>query len=93
MATDTHHVYMASNSRISIAGMNEGKVAYVAQALEETVRNEVRESMEGKSVFSWPASYCLYERSGVLGGERDIETTKTIKGLITIGKYQYQVSQ
>ncbi|KAF8857053.1 aspartate transaminase [Acephala macrosclerotiorum] len=34
-----HHVYMAGNSRISVAGLNDGNVKYFAQALDETVRN------------------------------------------------------
>ncbi|KAJ4387925.1 hypothetical protein N0V93_008528 [Gnomoniopsis smithogilvyi] len=33
-----HHVYMASTSRISIAGMNEHNVVHVAKALDDTVR-------------------------------------------------------
>jgi aspartate aminotransferase len=33
-----HHVYMAGNSRISVAGLNHGNVQYFAQALDETVR-------------------------------------------------------
>lgn len=35
---DQHHVYMAGNSRISVAGLNTGNVEYFAQALDETVR-------------------------------------------------------
>ncbi|KAH6662348.1 aromatic-amino-acid aminotransferase [Halenospora varia] len=34
-----HHIYMASNSRISIAGINMGNVEYVANAINETIRN------------------------------------------------------
>ncbi|KAG6358353.1 hypothetical protein INS49_014237 [Diaporthe citri] len=33
-----HHVYMASTSRISIAGLNDGNVEYFARALDATVR-------------------------------------------------------
>ncbi|ROW00156.1 hypothetical protein VSDG_03586 [Cytospora chrysosperma] len=33
-----YHVYMASSSRISIAGLNEGNVEYFAKALDATVR-------------------------------------------------------
>ncbi|KAJ0116701.1 hypothetical protein J7T55_009851 [Diaporthe amygdali] len=33
-----HHVYMASSSRISIAGLNDGNVEYFAKALDATVR-------------------------------------------------------
>ncbi|KAH8599089.1 aromatic-amino-acid aminotransferase [Bisporella sp. PMI_857] len=34
-----YHIYMAENSRISIAGMNRANVEYVARAIDETVRN------------------------------------------------------
>ncbi|KAH6873815.1 aspartate aminotransferase [Thelonectria olida] len=33
-----YHIYMADTSRISIAGLNDGNVNYVAKALDETVR-------------------------------------------------------
>lgn len=36
---DQHHVYMAGNSRISMAGLNVGNVQYFGQALDETVRS------------------------------------------------------
>ncbi|OKL58664.1 hypothetical protein UA08_06342 [Talaromyces atroroseus] len=36
---EKHHVYMASTSRISIAGLNESNVAYFAKALDDAVRN------------------------------------------------------
>lgn len=36
---ETHHVYMAGNSRISIAGINMGNVAYLANAITETVKS------------------------------------------------------
>ena len=35
---EKHHVYMADTSRISIAGLNEGNVAYFANALDSAVR-------------------------------------------------------
>lgn len=38
ITTAEHHVYMASSSRISIAGLNEGNVEYFARALDATVR-------------------------------------------------------
>lgn len=34
-----HHVYLLSNSRISMAGLNSSNVKYVANAINETVRN------------------------------------------------------
>ncbi|KPM41168.1 hypothetical protein AK830_g5420 [Neonectria ditissima] len=36
---ETHHVYMANTSRISLAGLNEGNVEYFAKALDEVVRS------------------------------------------------------
>jgi aspartate aminotransferase, cytoplasmic len=33
------HVYMTKNGRISMAGLNEGNVEYVAKALDDVVRN------------------------------------------------------
>ncbi|KAH7166399.1 aspartate aminotransferase [Dactylonectria macrodidyma] len=36
-----YHIYMADTSRISIAGLNEGNVKYVAKALDDTVRTIV----------------------------------------------------
>lgn len=34
-----YHVYMADNSRISIAGLNPGNVNYVAKAIAECLKN------------------------------------------------------
>jgi aspartate aminotransferase len=34
---DTYHIYMADSSRISIAGLNESNIAYVAKAIVEVV--------------------------------------------------------
>lgn len=34
-----HHVYLTSNGRISMAGVNKGNVAYVAKAIDDCVRN------------------------------------------------------
>lgn len=34
-----YHVYMADNSRISIAGLNPGNVNYVARAITECLKN------------------------------------------------------
>lgn len=38
MFADEHHVYMASTSRISIAGLNDSNVEYFAKALDATAR-------------------------------------------------------
>ncbi|GME42069.1 Aspartate aminotransferase [Neofusicoccum parvum] len=35
---EKHHIYMADTSRISIAGLNDGNVTYVAKALDNVVR-------------------------------------------------------
>ncbi|KAJ5083085.1 aminotransferase [Penicillium argentinense] len=37
---EQYHVYMADNSRISIAGLNEGNVEYVARSIAEVLRAE-----------------------------------------------------
>ena len=34
-----HHVYMLKNGRISVAGLNTSNVSYVAQAIDDVVRN------------------------------------------------------
>lgn len=34
-----HHIYMLGNGRISMAGLNSSNVKYVANAINETVRN------------------------------------------------------
>ncbi|EXJ71670.1 uncharacterized protein A1O5_05478 [Cladophialophora psammophila CBS 110553] len=36
--TDQYHIYLADNSRISIAGLNESNVAYVARAITECLQ-------------------------------------------------------
>lgn len=36
---EKHHVYMTKNGRISIAGLNDGNVDYVALAIEDVVNN------------------------------------------------------
>lgn len=36
---EKHHIYMTKNGRISIAGLNEGNVEYVARAIEDVVNN------------------------------------------------------
>ncbi|KAM0187770.1 hypothetical protein ACHAPI_010998 [Fusarium lateritium] len=38
---ETYHIYMADNSRISLAGLNESNVAYVAASIAACVRREV----------------------------------------------------
>lgn len=40
-AAAKYHIYMADTSRISIAGLNDGNVKYVAQALDDAVRTIV----------------------------------------------------
>jgi aspartate aminotransferase len=35
---EQYHIYMADTSRISLAGLNEHNVEYVAKALNEVVR-------------------------------------------------------
>ncbi|KAI9162691.1 putative aspartate aminotransferase/Glutamic oxaloacetic transaminase AAT2/GOT1 [Paramyrothecium foliicola] len=37
---EKHHIYMADSSRVSIAGLNESNVTYVANAIAECVRAE-----------------------------------------------------
>ncbi|OQV08493.1 hypothetical protein CLAIMM_12756 [Cladophialophora immunda] len=37
---EQYHIYMADNSRISIAGLNESNVAYVARAITECLQAE-----------------------------------------------------
>lgn len=37
---EMYHIYMAESSRISIAGLNESNVAYVANAIDAVVRDE-----------------------------------------------------
>jgi len=34
-----HHVYMLKNGRVSMAGVTTKNVAYIAQAIDESVRN------------------------------------------------------
>jgi aspartate aminotransferase len=35
---EQYHVYMADNSRVSIAGLNEGNVEYVARSIAEVLK-------------------------------------------------------
>lgn len=35
---EQYHIYMAGNSRISIAGLNEGNVAYVGNSITECLK-------------------------------------------------------
>lgn len=35
-----HHIYMASNSRISIAGLNEKNVEYVAESIATVLKDK-----------------------------------------------------
>lgn len=37
-STEQYHVYMADNSRVSIAGLNEGNVEYVARSIAEVLK-------------------------------------------------------
>merc|ERR1719506_544717 len=36
---DKHHIYMLANGRISMAGVTSGNVKYIAQAIDDVVRN------------------------------------------------------
>lgn len=36
---EKHHIYMTKNGRISIAGLNDGNVEYVAKAIKDVVDN------------------------------------------------------
>ncbi|TXC07582.1 hypothetical protein FocTR4_00002455 [Fusarium oxysporum f. sp. cubense] len=42
LAKETYHIYMADNARISLAGLNESNVAYVAASIAACVRREVQ---------------------------------------------------
>lgn len=37
--TNKWHVYMTKDGRISLAGLSSGKVQYLAQAIDDSVRN------------------------------------------------------
>ncbi len=37
--TNKHHVYMTKDGRISLAGLNKAKSEYLAQAIDDSVRN------------------------------------------------------
>lgn len=41
---ERHHVYMAENSRISIAGLNESNVTHVANSIAECLKEQVTSS-------------------------------------------------
>jgi len=36
---DKHHIYMLGNGRISMAGVTSKNVKYIAQAIDDVVRN------------------------------------------------------
>lgn len=38
--TEKYHIYMADNSRISIAGLNPRNVEYVARSIAEVLQRE-----------------------------------------------------
>lgn len=38
MTLGQYHIYMADNSRVSIAGLNESNVQYVAQSIAECLK-------------------------------------------------------
>lgn len=38
LAVEEYHIYMADSSRISVAGLNESNVEYVAMAINAVVR-------------------------------------------------------
>lgn len=37
--SEQYHIYMANTSRISLAGLNDHNVEYVAKSLDDVVRN------------------------------------------------------
>lgn len=37
--TKKHHVYMTKDGRISLAGLSSSKAQYLAQAIDDSVRN------------------------------------------------------
>ncbi|TYJ57671.1 hypothetical protein B9479_001524 [Cryptococcus floricola] len=39
--TDKHHIYVPPSGRISVAGLNDGNVEYVAESIDKVVRGEV----------------------------------------------------
>lgn len=39
ISLEKYHIYMADSSRVSIAGLNEANVAYVAAGIDNVVRN------------------------------------------------------
>ena len=36
---EKHHIYMLGNGRVSMAGVTSGNVKYIAQAIDDVVRN------------------------------------------------------
>lgn len=40
LGSGKHHIYMAANSRVSIAGLNPENVGYVAQSIAEVLKKE-----------------------------------------------------
>ena len=36
---EKHHIYMLANGRILMAGVTNGNVKYIAQAIDDVVRN------------------------------------------------------
>jgi aspartate/tyrosine/aromatic aminotransferase len=39
VVVDQYHIYLLSSGRISIAGLNDGNVAYVANAFHQATKN------------------------------------------------------
>jgi aspartate aminotransferase len=37
--TNKHHIYMTKDGRISLAGLSTAKAAYLAAAIDDSVRN------------------------------------------------------
>lgn len=42
---EQHHVYLASNGRVSMAGVNENNVEYIARAIKDVVTSQRREGL------------------------------------------------
>ena len=40
--TDKYHIYLTSNGRISMAGLNTKNVRYVAECIDKVVRGEAK---------------------------------------------------
>ncbi|KAK5079417.1 Aspartate aminotransferase, cytoplasmic [Lithohypha guttulata] len=50
-ALQDYHIYMAENSRISIAGLNDSNVEYVARAIAHVLRQSEKQE-SGSRLFA-----------------------------------------